>query len=81
MRTLRESEALIRVASAQLDRMVILDRAGLMTIEGNSMLNGWSVRIAQVAGPLFDVSVARTDTSVALLRTTVHRPDSLNADR
>jgi Tfp pilus assembly protein PilV len=81
MRTLRESERAIRAASAQLDRLVLLDRGDLVAREGRSSNDGWSIRIAQIDVALFDVSVAPSDTSAALLSTTVYRPDSSNADR
>ncbi|MDB4878324.1 MAG: hypothetical protein JWM41_4770 [Gemmatimonadetes bacterium] len=81
MRTLRDSEKLTREASAQLDRLVLFDRAELAAREGRYTLAGWSMSVTQVAPALFDVFVARTDTGAALLGTTLYRPDSAYVDR
>jgi Tfp pilus assembly protein PilV len=79
MRTLRESEMVEQSAAAQLDRLVLLDRPSLAALEGRTMANGWSLRVETVFPGVFDVSVARTDTSAPLLATTLYRPDSAHA--
>jgi hypothetical protein len=81
MRTTLESEQLVRRASEQLDRLVILDRADLLARAGRSRFRGWTLDVLPLRDGLFDVRIAESDTTRTLLRTTVYRPfaDSANA--
>jgi Tfp pilus assembly protein PilV len=81
MRTLRNSERLTRDASDRLDRLVLLGRADILAREGRTSFAGWSLVVAPVGPSLFDVSVAPTDTSAVLLRTTIYRPDTTSVDQ
>jgi hypothetical protein len=69
----------VRLAGAELDRFVAYDRAQLVGMAGQHDLHGWSVTVSSITPGLFDLSIARTDTSPVLLRTTIYRPDSTDA--
>jgi hypothetical protein len=69
----------VRLAASELDRFVVYDRAQMVAMAGQHDLRGWSVTVGPVAPDLFDLSIARTDTSAVLLRTTVYRPDTTDA--
>jgi len=81
MRTTLESEQIVRRASEQLDRLVLLDRSGLLARVGRSRFCGWTLDVRPLRDGLFDVQIAESDTTRVLLRTTVYRPlaDSANA--
>lgn len=80
MRTTLESERLVKRASAELDRLVLLDRAGLLALAGRSTSRGWTLDVQPLGDGLFDVRIAESDTTRVLLRTTLYRPrpDSSN---
>jgi Tfp pilus assembly protein PilV len=79
MRSTVASERLARAASDQLGGLAIATRSDLFAAAGRRSINGWTVSVA-VAGPnLFDVSIAESDSSAPLLRTTVYRPDTSDA--
>jgi hypothetical protein len=46
---------------------------------GRRELRDWSIDVEQVDSDLFDVAIAPSDTAPSLLRTTVYRPDSIDA--
>lgn len=73
MRTTLESEQLVRRASEELDRLVLLDRSGLLARAGRSNVRGWTLDILPLRGGLFDVRIAESDTTRVLLRTTLYR--------
>jgi hypothetical protein len=79
VRTVRNTERELRRASDELGRFVVYDRAELMAMVGRSLSHGWSIEVRQATPDLFDVSIAESDTSAALLRTTIYRPDTLHA--
>lgn len=72
----RRVELESRSASDELGRFVAYDRARLLASIGESVSRGWLVSIAQPAPDLFDVVVADTLTRVAILSTTLYRPDT-----
>jgi hypothetical protein len=78
VRTVRNTERDVRRASDELGRLVVFDRARLLAMVGRSTSHGWSIEVLQPAPDLFDVSIAESDTSVVLLRTSVYRPDTLH---
>jgi len=75
VRNLRDSERTIRLASAELERLVLWDRGQLAAHVGRSSIRGWSIRVDALTPALFDVSIAESDTGIVLLRTTVYRPE------
>jgi hypothetical protein len=79
MRSVRNTERQSRRASDELGRFVVYDRAQLIAMVGRSLSHGWSIEVRQATPDLFDVSIAESDTSAALLRTTIYRPDTLHA--
>jgi hypothetical protein len=79
MRSVRNTERQLRHASDELGRFVVYDRIQLTGMVGRSLSHGWSIEVRQAAPDLFDVSIAESDTSAALLRTTIYRPDTLHA--
>jgi hypothetical protein len=79
MRSVRNTERQSRRASDELGRFVVYDRAQLIAMVGRSLSHGWSIEVQQATPDLFDVSIAESDTSAALLRTTIYRPDTLHA--
>lgn len=81
LRSVTTTERSVDGASAELDRLVMLDRAAVLASVGRTTVRGWSVEITPVSAALFDVSVAESDTSPALVRTTIYRPDSIDASR
>ena len=79
VRSVRDTERRVRQASDELGRFVIYDRARLITMVGRSWSSGWRIEVVQGSRDVFDVSIAESDTAAALLRTTVYRPDTLDA--
>lgn len=79
MRKVRDTEREVRVASDALGEFVVYDRARLIAMVGRSSLHGWRIDVSQAGQDLFDVSIAATDTTTPLLRTTVYRPDTIDA--
>lgn len=79
MRSVRDTERELRLASAQLDRFVAYDRAQVIAMLGTRSTNGWMIAVARVSDGLFDVSVTRVGASVPLLVTTIYRPDTTRA--
>jgi hypothetical protein len=81
MRTTLRAERLTRRATAELDRLALLDRADLLSWVGRRHSNGWTLDITETAADVFDIRLAESDTGVALLQTTLYRPrsDSSNA--
>jgi hypothetical protein len=78
VRTVRNTERELRRASDELGRFVVYDRIQLTGMVGRSLSHGWSIDVRQATPDLFDVAIAESDTSAALLRTTVYRPDTLH---
>jgi type II secretory pathway component PulJ len=76
MRATRDSERETIAASRVLDRFAAMDRATLLASIGTSGVAALRATVVEAAPGLFDVSVARSDTSFVLLRTTFYRPDS-----
>jgi hypothetical protein len=81
MRSTLEVERTTRRAAAELDRLTLLDGAELLVSVGRRHSNGWTLDIAASATDVFDVRIAESDTSAALLQTAIYRPrsDSSNA--
>lgn len=81
MQSTRETERTTRRASGELDRLALLDRAGLAASVGRHARRGWTLDITERTADLFDVRIAESDTSAPLLRTTLYRPrpDSASA--
>lgn len=68
-----------RLAAAELDRLVVYGRADLVAMIPQRAAHGWIVTVSQAAPDLFDIAIARSDTSPNVLRTTVYRPDTADA--
>jgi type II secretory pathway pseudopilin PulG len=81
LRNQRDSERTIRLASAELERVVLWDRERLAAHVGHSIIRGWSVRVEELTPLLFDVSIAESDTGIVLLRTTAYRPEKSHVSR
>ena len=79
MRSVAFTERETRLAARELDRFVLYDRAQLIAMTGRRAVRDWSLDVEQVDTDLFDVAIARTDTSPPLLRTTLYRPDTIDA--
>ncbi len=81
MRTTLESERLTRRASEELNRLVLLDRAALLSRAGRSRSHGFTLDVDPLGQGLFAIRIAESDTTIVLLRTTLYRPlpDSTNA--
>lgn len=79
IRTVRNTERDVRRASDELGRVVTYDRSQLVTMVGRSWSHGWSIEVIQSAPDLFDLTIADNETTAALLRTTVYRPDTVHA--
>lgn len=78
MRSVRTSERQIRDASESLDHLVLLSRADVLARLGQTPFAGWILSVTAAESGLFEVSVAASDTSAPLLRTTIYRPDTTN---
>jgi len=76
MRAVRDTERETRFASQALDRIAALDRADLVALIGRGDVAGFRADVVETSLDLFAVAVSRSDTSVALLRTILYRPDS-----
>lgn len=81
MQSLDRADAESLNASRELDRVSALSRNELVARIGRSHRNGWTIDVTQFGRALFDVSVAESDTSRALLQTTLYRPDTADASR
>ena len=79
VRHVRDTERDVRRASDQLARLVVTDRARLLSMVGQTVSHGWIVTIIQSSPDLFDVVIA--DTTAPVLRTTLYRPDTTHGDR
>jgi Tfp pilus assembly protein PilV len=79
VRTVRNTERDVRHASDELGRFVVYDRSQLLAMVGRSWARGWNIEVIETTPDLFDVSIAVTDTSAPLLRTSVYRPDTVHA--
>ena len=78
LRHVRDEERLTRLASAQLDRLVLWDRAAFVGRLGRTSIGGWTVVVQQATPDLFEVTIAANDTDAVLLRTTAYRPDTID---
>lgn len=81
VRHVRDTERAVRRASDQLARLVVADRALLVSMVGQTVSRGWIVTVGQSSPDLFDVVIADTTTARPILRTTLYRPDTSHADR
>jgi Tfp pilus assembly protein PilV len=78
LRHMRNEEQLTRLASVQLDRIVLWDRAAFVARVGHSTLDGWTIDVRQATPELFDIAIAASDSGAVLLRSTAYRPDSID---
>jgi type II secretory pathway component PulJ len=78
--SLRITERETRAAGLELSALAVLDRTQLTARVGRIRSHGWSMTIDRPSPALFDVSIATSDTSMVLLRTTLYRPDTTNAN-
>lgn len=81
MRNVLESERLTHAASEELGRLVLLDQAALLSLNGRSRSHGFTLDVDPLGQGLFAIRIAESDTTAVLLTTTVYRPpsDSSNA--
>ena len=77
LRHVRDQERLTRLASAQLDHLVLWDRAAFVARLGRSSFDGWTVVVRQATPDLFEVTIA-ADSGAVLLWTTAYRPDTVD---
>jgi type II secretory pathway component PulJ len=78
MRQVRDAERETRQAAAELERLVLWDRATLLSRVGRSTRGHWSIVVVPISADLFDVFVA-ADTGAPLLQTTLYRPETNDA--
>lgn len=78
VRHVRDTERDVRRASDQLARLVVADRARLVSMVGQTVSRGWIVTISHSSPDLFDVVIA--DTTAPVLHTTLYRPDTTHGD-
>ena len=78
VRHVRDTEREVRRASDELARLVVADRARLVSMVGQTVSRGWIVTITHSSRDLFDVVIA--DTTAPVLRTTLYRPDTTHGD-
>lgn len=76
LRRVRRAELEVQRASDELGRFVTYDRTQMLASIGQSVSRGWLVSVAQTAPELFEVVIADTISRVAILRTTLYRPDT-----
>jgi len=76
LRGARESERAVVGASEQLNWISVQSRMTLQAMLGRTTVHGWSFDVAAASATLFDISVAESDTTRVLLRTTLYRPDT-----
>lgn len=81
MRATRATERRTADASAILRRFEAMDRAALVASIGTRDAAGLRAQIAERVPDLFEVTVAESDTSPALLHTVLYRPDSIHDAR
>lgn len=79
MRKVRDTERELRLATDELSRFAIYDRSQLVAMAGRFVERGWTISVGQPFPDVFDVAVARSDGSGALLMTSVYRPDTTRA--
>lgn len=76
MRRVRDVQRDTRLATDELNRLVLLKRADLIAMTGRSLQRGWWIDVTPDGQSLFDVYISSTDTTAPVLRTTVYRPDT-----
>lgn len=76
MRATRDTERETLDASRVLDRFAAMNRATLLASLGRNDVAAFRADVVETMPGLFEVTVARTDTSAALLRGAFYRPDS-----
>ena len=79
LRHVGQTEVEVRRASDELARFEAYDRTTIVSLIGQSMSRGWLLSVAQRSPDLFDVVIADTITRVPILRTTLYRPDTIDA--
>jgi Tfp pilus assembly protein PilV len=79
MRGARETEREVMDAAAELERIAVLSGPELAQLRGRSTAHGWRVDVVGVAPDLFDISIAASETTRVLLRTTLYRPSDADA--
>jgi len=78
--SLRVTERETRAAGLELSALAVLDRTQLAARMGRTRSHGWSMAIDRTSTALFDISIAASDTTMVLLRTTLYRPDTTHAN-
>lgn len=76
MRMTLVAERETRSASEQLRALMLLDADSLTAMAGRRALRGWTVDIVPRPGNVFDLSIAATDTTAVLLKTSLYRRNS-----
>ena len=79
VRNVRTTEREIRRASDELGRFVVYDRTHLIAMLGRSRSLAWTIDVVQASPDVFDVSIANSERTGALLRTSVYRPPEAHA--
>jgi Tfp pilus assembly protein PilV len=74
MRSVYASERATRLASKELDRIALLDRAGMLARAGKRTARGFTVELIPVPTDLFDARVFSDSSAAVLLATTFYRP-------
>jgi Tfp pilus assembly protein PilV len=77
IQNVHDSEVQTRAAGLEVSALAQLDRAALIARIGRTRPHGWSMQIDRASPDLFDIWVARSDTGLVLVRTTLYRPNSV----
>ena len=78
IQNVRETEMETRRAGLEVSALAQLDRASLIARVGRTRPHRWSMLIDRIGTDLFAVRVSLSDTGLALIQTTLYRPDSAN---
>jgi prepilin-type N-terminal cleavage/methylation domain-containing protein len=76
----RASDRPVSRGATLLELIVSLAVLGASASIGRSISKGWLVSVIQTGPALFDVVVADTLTKAPVLRTTLYRPDTSDAE-
>src|SRR4051812_36636034 len=76
MHDVRATERRVVTAAEESDRLVLLDRADLVSRLGWTRDGEWVLHVVRVRGTVFDVDIGRREGAPPVLRTTLYRPDT-----
>jgi len=70
------TEHLLHAASSELAALSLLSHDELTTHAGRTSRHGWTIHITPRGTSLFDIDIATSDSTTALIHTTLYRPDT-----